>query len=72
MNSENTGVAETPLSKGLRGEDDDRLKVIGSRMTAVQIEDAYRRISSWRERRTLNAARPVSSQRIAMPMVSTK
>jgi TPR repeat protein len=57
---------------GLRGKDNDRLRVIGSRMTAVQIEDADRRISSWRERRTLNAARPVSSQRIAMPVVSTK
>jgi hypothetical protein len=60
------------IATGLRGDDNDRLRIIGSRMTAVQIEDAYRRISSWRERRTLNAARPVSSQRIAMPVVSTK
>jgi TPR repeat protein len=41
--------------------DNDRLRVIGSRMTAVQIEDAHRRISSWRESRTLNAAPSVTS-----------
>jgi hypothetical protein len=60
------------IATGLRGNDNDRLRVIGSRMTAVQIEDAYRRISSWRERQTLKAARPVTSQRIAMPDVSAK
>jgi len=41
-------------------------------MTAAQIEDARRRISSWRERQTLKAAPPVTSQRIAMPDVSDK
>ena len=40
------------IATGLRGNDNDRLRVIGSRMTAVQIEDAHRRISSWRERQS--------------------
>jgi GAF domain/Sel1 repeat len=60
------------IATGLRGDDNDRLRVIESRMTAVQIEDAHRRIFSWRERQTLKAARPVTSQRIAMPEVSAK
>jgi hypothetical protein len=60
------------IATGLRGDDNDRLRVIGSRMTAAQIEDAHRRISSWRERRTLKAAPPVTSQRIAMPDISDK
>jgi hypothetical protein len=55
------------IATGLRGKDNDRLRVIGSRMTAVQIEDAHRRISSWRERQTLKAAQPVTSPRIAVP-----
>ncbi len=55
------------IATGLRGNDNDRLRVIGSRMTAVQIEDAHRRISSWRERQTLKAAQPITSQRIAVP-----
>jgi hypothetical protein len=55
------------IGTGFRGNDNDRLRVIGSRMTAVQIKDAHRRISSWRERRTLKAAQPVTSQRIAVP-----
>jgi TPR repeat protein len=55
------------IATGLRGNDNDRLRVIGSRMTAVQIKDAHRRISSWRERQTLKAAQPVTSQRIAVP-----
>jgi GAF domain/Sel1 repeat len=55
------------IAAGLRGNDNDRLKVIGSRMTAVQIEDAHRRISSWRERQTLKGAQPVTSQRLAVP-----
>jgi hypothetical protein len=54
------------------GNDNDRLRVIGSRMTAVQIEDAHRRISSWREHQTLKAAQPVTSQRIAAPDASEK
>ena len=40
------------IATGLRGNDNDRLRVIGSRMTAVQIEDAHRRISSWWERQS--------------------
>jgi GAF domain/Sel1 repeat len=60
------------IAKGLRGNDNDRLRVIGSRMTAVQIEDAYRRISSWRERQMLKAARPITSQEVAMPDVLAK
>ena len=54
------------IATGSRGDDNDRLRVIGSRMTAAQIEDAHRRISSWRERRTLKAAPPVTSQRITI------
>jgi hypothetical protein len=55
------------IAIGLPGNDNDRLKVIGSRMTAVQIEDAHRRISSWRERQTLKGAQPVTSHRLAVP-----
>jgi len=60
------------IATGLREDDNYRLTVIGSRMTEAQIEDAHRRISSWRERQTLKAAPPVTSQRIAMPDVSDK
>jgi hypothetical protein len=60
------------IATGLRGNDNDRLKVIASRMTAAQIEDAQRRVSSWRERQTLRTATPISSQRIAVPDVSDK
>ena len=55
------------IAAGLRGNDDDRLKVIGLRMTAVQIEDAHRRISIWGKRQGRRAA---SSQGTAMPDVS--
>jgi hypothetical protein len=54
------------IATGLRGKDNDRLRVIGSRMTAVQIEDANRRISSWRERQMVKGGPPVS-QRITVP-----
>jgi hypothetical protein len=60
------------IATGLPGNDNGRLRVIGSRMTAAQIKDAHRRISSWRERQTLKAAPPVTSQRIAMPDVTDK
>jgi hypothetical protein len=50
------------IATGLPGNDNERLRVIGSRMTAAQIEDAQRRISSWRERKTLKAAPPVTPQ----------
>jgi TPR repeat protein len=58
------------IATGLRGNDNDHLRVIGSRMTAAQIEDAHRRISIWWESQTLKAAPQVTSQRIAMPDVS--
>jgi hypothetical protein len=64
--------AYTWASIATGGKDNDRLRVIGSRMTAAQIEDAHRRISSWRERQTIKAARPVTSQRITIPDVSDK
>lgn len=54
------------------GNDNDRLRVIGTRMTAVQIEDAHRRVSRWREHQTPKAAPPVTSQRIAVPDVLEK
>ena len=60
------------IATGLREDDNYRLTVIGSRMTEAQIEDAHRRISSWRERQTLKAASPFTSQRIAMPDVSDR
>jgi polysaccharide export outer membrane protein len=47
------------IAAGLRANDNDRLKVIGSRMTAVQIEEAHRRISSWWERQKLKPGNPV-------------
>jgi len=46
------------IATGLQANDNDRLRVIGSRMTAVQIEDAHRRISGWWEHQTLKAAGP--------------
>ena len=48
------------IAAGLRGNDNDRLKVMGSRMTAVQIEDAHRRISIWWEHQRRRAASPAS------------
>jgi polysaccharide biosynthesis/export protein len=48
------------IAAGLRGNDNDRLKVMGARMTAVQIEDAHRRISSWWELQKLKAGSPAS------------
>jgi TPR repeat protein len=60
------------IAAGLRGNDNDRLNVIGSRMTAVQIEDAHRRISIWWERQRRGAASPASSERTAMPDVSDR
>jgi putative methionine-R-sulfoxide reductase with GAF domain len=58
------------IATGMRENDNDRLRVIGSRMTIVQIEDAHRRISSWRKHQTLKAAPPVTSQNV--PDVSRK
>jgi hypothetical protein len=59
------------IATGFRGDDNHRLKVIGSRMTPLQIEDAQRRILSWRVRQMVQAAPPVS-HRIATPEVSHK
>jgi hypothetical protein len=60
------------IATGFRGNDNDRLRVIGLRMTAIQIEDAHRRVSRWRERHTPKVGPPVTSQRIAVPDVSEK
>jgi hypothetical protein len=60
------------IAAGLRGNDNDRLKVIRSRMTAIQIEDAHRRTSIWWESERRKAASPASSQRTAMPDASDK
>jgi len=60
------------IAAGSRGNDNDRLKVIGSRMTAIQIEDAHRRTSIWWESERRRAASPASSQRTAMADASDK
>ena len=60
------------IASGLGGNANDRLRVIGSRMTTAQIKDAHRRISSWRERQTLKAPPTVTSQRVAMPDLTDK
>jgi GAF domain/Sel1 repeat len=60
------------ISVGLRENDNDRLRLIGSRMTAGEIADAHRRISIWWERHSSKADIPGSSQRTAMPHVSDK
>jgi len=50
------------IATGSRGNDDDQLRVIGSRMTSAQMEDAQRRIFSWRQRQTVKTAPSVASQ----------
>ena len=60
------------ISAGLRENDNDQLRLVGSRMTAGEIEDAHRRISIWWERHSRSADIPASSQRTAMPHVSDK
>ena len=50
------------IGTGLRGNDNDRLRAIEARMTPVQIEDAHRKISSWRNRQTLKSAPLITSQ----------
>ena len=50
------------IAPGPAGENNDRIKIIGSRMTAVQIEDAHRRISIWRERHTPETAELIVSR----------
>jgi hypothetical protein len=47
------------IAAGLRGNDNDRLTVIRSRMTAIQIEDANRRTSIWWEHERRTAAKSV-------------
>jgi hypothetical protein len=60
------------IAAGLRGNDNDRLKNIGSRMTAVQIDDAKRRITIWWERQRRRAAILARPQKTAIPEVSDK
>ncbi len=60
------------IATGSRGNDDDQLRVIGSRMTSAQMEDAQRRIFSWRQRQMVKAAPSGTSQRIPIPDVSDK
>ena len=60
------------IAAGLRGDDNDRLKLIESRMTAVQIEDAHRRISRWWEHQGRRAVVPDTSQTTAVPDASAK
>jgi hypothetical protein len=60
------------IAAGLRENDNDRLRLIGSRMTAAEIADAHRRISIWWERHSSKADIRASSQRTAMPHVSDK
>jgi len=60
------------IAAGLQGKDSDQLSFIGSRMTTVEIVDAHRRISIWRERRRRRADIPASSQGTAMPHVFDK
>jgi putative methionine-R-sulfoxide reductase with GAF domain len=53
------------IAAGLGENDNDRLKAIRSRMTAIQIEDADRRTSIWWEherRRTANSGQPSESE----------
>jgi len=37
------------IATGLRGNTNDRLMLLESRMTAAQIEDAHQRISNWEQ-----------------------
>ncbi len=60
------------ISAGLRENENDRLRLIGSRMTAGEIADAHRRISIWWERHSSKADIPASSQRTVMPHGSDK
>jgi hypothetical protein len=48
------------------------LRLIGSQMTAGELEDAHRRISIWWERHSSKTDMPASSQRTAMPHGSDK
>jgi hypothetical protein len=60
------------ISAGLRNNDNDRLRLIASRMTAGEIEDAHRRISIWWEHHSSKAHTSARSQRTAMPHGSDK
>ncbi len=59
------------ISAGLRENDNDQLRLIGSQMTAGELKDAHRRISIWWERHSSKTDMPASSQ-TAMPHVSDK
>jgi len=56
------------IAAGSRGTDNDRLKAIRSRMTAVQIDDAHRRISVWWERHKLKGEAPASTDLVQEPI----
>jgi putative methionine-R-sulfoxide reductase with GAF domain len=58
------------IAAGMRGNDNDRLKVIISRMTATQIEDANRRASIWWKKR--GTPNPAGSQRTALSDTSNR
>ena len=60
------------IAAGSRANDNDQLKVIGSRMTAAQIEDAHRRISIWWDRQTPRPATPANIQSTSIPDGSDK
>ena len=60
------------IAAGSRGNDSERLKVIGSRMTAAQIEDAHRRISIWWDRQKPRPITPPNIQSTSIPDVSDK
>ena len=55
------------IAARLRGNDSDRLRVIRSRMTPIQIEDAQRRTSIWWEYASRRATNPDNSQKTATP-----
>ena len=52
------------IATGLRGNNNDRLRVLESRMTAAQIQDAHQRILSW-ERQEVKSGSTVGSQKFA-------
>jgi hypothetical protein len=62
----------TSIATGMRESDNDRLRIMSSQMTVGQIEDAHRRISSWRRHQTSKAAPLVTSQGIGVSDVSEK
>ena len=60
------------IAAGSRANENDRLKVIGSRMTEAQIEDAHRRISIWWDRQKPRPVIPVNIQNTSISDESDK